>query len=122
MDLLAVALLLLLVLVSWLLGISEQPDFLSERNLAAFRMGASIYVGTFLLGNNWDYRLAFLVLVSLNWWNGCVPPKEHSVIASWLSLILVLFSCWHFWIMEIASLCSIFVSVDDSEKVLDHSR
>jgi hypothetical protein len=34
---------------------------ISERNLAAFRMGASIYVGTFLLGNNWDYRMVFLI-------------------------------------------------------------
>jgi len=30
--------------------------------LDAFRMGSSIYIGTFLLGNNYDYRLIFLIL------------------------------------------------------------
>jgi hypothetical protein len=30
-------------------------------HLSAFRLGAMIYVGTFLLGNNWDYRLIFLL-------------------------------------------------------------
>lgn len=30
--------------------------------LDAFRMGAVIYTGTFLIGNNWDYRLMFLIL------------------------------------------------------------
>jgi len=32
--------------------------------LDCFRIGASVYLGTFvLLGNNWDYRLIFLILV-----------------------------------------------------------
>lgn len=30
--------------------------------LAAFETGASIYIGTYMLGNNFDYRLAFLLL------------------------------------------------------------
>ncbi len=30
--------------------------------LDAFRAGAGIYLGTFLLGQNWDYRLTFLLL------------------------------------------------------------
>ncbi len=32
-----------------------------DRPLVAFRAGAGIYGGTFLLGNNWDYRLIFLL-------------------------------------------------------------
>ena len=31
------------------------------RNQQAFWLGAGIYAGTFLLGNNWDYRLIFLL-------------------------------------------------------------
>jgi hypothetical protein len=68
----------------------------SERNVAAFRMGASIYIGTFLLGNNWDYRLAFLVLVLpqlLEWTRSSI--KKHRYIA-FASLFGVLASCWHF--------------------------
>jgi len=32
-------------------------------DLIAFRMGALVYVGTFLFGNSFDYRLVFLLLV-----------------------------------------------------------
>jgi hypothetical protein len=36
---------------------------LSETSeLVAFRMGALIYVGTFVIGNSFDYRLVFLLL------------------------------------------------------------
>jgi hypothetical protein len=31
-------------------------------DLVAFRMGALIYVGTFVIGNSFDYRLVFLLL------------------------------------------------------------
>lgn len=70
----------------------------SERNLAAFRMGASIYVGTFLLGNNWDYRLAFLVLVipQLLEWSRSLNQKYRYIALA--SLFGVLASCWHFMI------------------------
>ncbi|MGD0216732.1 MAG: hypothetical protein ABSC45_04360 [Desulfobaccales bacterium] len=42
-------------------------DFLPESHhgaeyLDAFRAGTAIYLGTFLLGNNFDYRLMFLIL------------------------------------------------------------
>ncbi len=35
----------------------------NSSNLRAFWLGAGIYIGTFLLGNNWDYRLMFLLFV-----------------------------------------------------------
>lgn len=38
-------------------------------HLDAFRLGAAIYCGTFLLGNNWDYRLMFTLF--------CVPQLEE---------------------------------------------
>jgi hypothetical protein len=112
---LSVALLLLLVVLLRGIVHIQQPGTLSERNFAAFRMGASIYVGTFLLGNNWDYRLAFLVLVVPQLVEWMHAPTRGFRIVSWLSLILVLLSCWHFWIVEIP-LVSIFHSVEDSRK------
>lgn len=68
----------------------------SERNLAAFRMGASIYVGTFLLGNNWDYRLAFMVLVvpQLAEWMRSAEGKTRSVVQ--LCIFSLALTCWHF--------------------------
>jgi hypothetical protein len=76
---------------------NAQPlQVLHERNLAAFRMGTSIYVGTFLLGNNWDYRLAFLVLVipQLSQWF-YLENKSHRNIAVGV-MVAVILSCWHF--------------------------
>ena len=43
---------------------SEQGE-LDEKRLDAFWAGAGVYVGTYVFGSNFDYRLAFLVL--------CVP-------------------------------------------------
>lgn len=33
-----------------------------HRSVDGFRVGAAVYVGTYLLGSNWDYRLMFLLL------------------------------------------------------------
>jgi hypothetical protein len=112
---LALALLALLVVVILAFRNTQQPETLTERNFAAFRMGASIYIGTFLLGNNWDYRLAFLVLVVPQLMEWIRTSNKTYRRTAWLSMVLVLLSCWHFWIVEIP-LISIFNSVDDSRK------
>jgi hypothetical protein len=74
----------------------KQTEVLMGTNLAAFRMGASVYVGTFLLGNNWDYRLAFLVLVvpQLFEWIRSSNGKIRSVARN--CQIVLYLSCWHF--------------------------
>ncbi len=112
---LAVALVLLLAVVIRALRNTEQLEVSTPRNLAAFRMGASIYAGTFLLGNNWDYRLAFLVFVmpQLVEWMRCADKTYHKVVR--VSILLVLLSCWHFLLSAI-SLVTLFNSVEDSMK------
>lgn len=93
----------------------EQPATLAERNFAAFRMGAAVYVGTFLLGNNFDYRLAFLIFLMpqlVEWLRS--TTRSYRILA-WSSVVLVLLSCWHMWIIAIP-LQSIFGSVADSQK------
>ena len=88
-----------LVAIAGIFGLAshERLTSSSARNLAAFRMGASIYVGTFLLGNNWDYRLAFLIFImpQILQWSGPTTNKlfKKEAIAV---LILTLLSCWHF--------------------------
>lgn len=96
----------ILVFIAGIAGMRDRESLAtsSERNLAAFRMGASIYIGTFLLGNNWDYRLAFLVLVLpqlLEWARSSI--KKHRTVAL-ASLFGVLVSCWHFVVWYSASL------------------
>ncbi len=66
----------------------------SGRNLAAFRLGAAVYAGTFLLGNNWDYRLAFLLFT--------IPQLSHCLFVSsgklrWAYLVLFIVMAASFW-------------------------
>jgi len=86
----------ILILFSIIPAVRSVKMSLSEdRSLAAFRMGASIYVGTFLLGNNWDYRLAFLIFVvpQLSQWFYS-ENKEQRYVAIGTMLVVIL-SCWH---------------------------
>jgi hypothetical protein len=61
-------------------------------------MGALIYMGTFLLGNNWDYRLAFLIFT--------IPQLSQWIfslhgIPRWSAVgvfVCVLISCWFIFI------------------------
>lgn len=92
------ALALLLILLAVISAIRKtQPLRTSHvRNLAAFRMGSSIYIGTFLLGNNWDYRLAFLIFVIpqlAEWFYLENNKQRYTAIAT---MVMVVLSCWHF--------------------------
>jgi hypothetical protein len=101
-GMLGVALILLLITVLFAFRNSQQPAIFDERNLAAFRMGASIYVGTFLLGNNWDYRLAFLVLLVPQLVDWMLNANRTYRLLAWIAMFLVLASCWHLSISEIS--------------------
>jgi hypothetical protein len=58
----------------------EQVPVPETSDLIAFRFGALIYVGTFVVGNNFDYRLVFLLLVLpqlLRWPVPRALPNHH---------------------------------------------
>lgn len=82
----------------------------SEKNLIAFQMGAFIYIGTFLLGNNWDYRLVFLIFAipQLGEWLTTTRGKERRAVVAAITLILL--STWHFLIA--AGLTRLFTTPD----------
>jgi hypothetical protein len=98
------------ILMGGMLGMTSREPLKSSstRNLAAFRMGASIYIGTFLLGNNWDYRLAFLIFVvpQLLEWTRKSYPRQYRMIAASV-LFLVFASCWHFVVWFAPGLASV---------------
>jgi len=87
---------LILILAAGIVAVrgTSSLTVLHQRNLAAFRMGASIYVGTFLLGNNWDYRLAFLILVIPQLSEWILSEKRQTQFISLSVLIVILFICW----------------------------
>lgn len=77
-----------------------RDDFSAERHtennyLDAFRSGTVIYIGTFLLCRNWDYRLIFLILTvpQLTLWATCEIRKVS--LCSIFSLICLFFSLWY---------------------------
>lgn len=63
-------------------------------HLDGFRLGAAIYLGTFLLGNNWDYRLMFTLfcLPQLADWSGDARPGLARLAR--LTLVVLLISLW----------------------------
>jgi len=66
-----------------------------DKYLDAFRAGAAIYLGTFLLGDNYDYRLMFLILTipQLVVWTKC-SPRDISLRS--IGVILFIFlSQWY---------------------------
>ena len=95
-KLLVILLLLLTLLVSMRDNLPLKTS--SPKNLIAFQMGAFIYIGTFLLGNNWDYRLVFLLFTmpQLGEWLTITHGKERRAVIT--AIILILLSTWHFLI------------------------
>ena len=76
-----------LLLAAGLLSARRRPGGASDgdRRLDAFWAGAAVYLGTYAFGNNFDYRLVFLIL--------CVPQlcswtRNHDAPAPWPALCL----------------------------------
>lgn len=86
-------------------GSKTEPLYTREwRHLSAFRLGAMIYVGTFLIGNNWDYRLIFLLFTipQLVEWS---RESQAQKSAQWTLAALVI-ACWYLIQLELFSLLS----------------
>jgi len=64
-----------------------------SRHISAFRLGAMIYTGTFVIGNNWDYRLIFLIFTipQLAEWATTSPARKP---AQW-TLVSLVIACWY---------------------------
>lgn len=96
-----IAALLLAGCFSWLgLRLSEPLASSSERNLIAFWMGAAIYMGTFLLGNNWDYRLVFLLFIVPQLGEWMRSAAGGTRLAAFLAMGVTLLSCWYLFAMR----------------------
>jgi hypothetical protein len=74
--------------------------WIDSQSLDGFRLGAGIYLGTFLLGNNWDYRLSFLLFTIpqiLKW----TQEKNELGLLSSLGLVGIIASLYlsrHSWL------------------------
>ncbi len=66
---------------------------LNIEQIDSFRVGASIYIGTFLIGNNWDYRLIFLVFTIPQILNWIKSFKQLSLPSIW-AIIAIILTTW----------------------------
>ncbi|WP_332955711.1 glycosyltransferase 87 family protein [Microcoleus sp. AR_TQ3_B6] len=87
----------LFLLISYLLAKHTQNLFqnnkLNLNQIEAFRVGSSIYIGTFLIGNNWDYRLIFLLFTIpqiLAW----LKTQVQFESISGLALMVIILTTW----------------------------
>lgn len=60
-----------------------------EAYLDAFRVGAGVYVGSYIIGNNWDYRLIYLMLMIPQLVSWAIYQK---IWAARFTLVVVFFS------------------------------
>lgn len=79
---------------AFMLGLFKRPSLKAPRNnISAFRVGSSIYIGSFFLTFNWEYRLIFLIFTLpqlLEWIKAPSPLRRISIV----SLISILIICW----------------------------
>jgi hypothetical protein len=89
-------LLIALVFLIAYLEASKRNDLSQDLNLQyidGFRMGASLYLGTYLLGNNWDYRLIIL-LFSIPQMLAWIKSNNQISIPSLLAIIGISLTLW----------------------------
>lgn len=76
-------------------------DYKDSKTMDGFRAGAMIYIATFLLGNNFDYRLLFL-LFTLPQLFVFVKSKDKIISIISLATVLSIFiSLWHLVIADV---------------------
>ncbi len=78
-------------------GSAEGDD---NSHIDSFRVGAATYVGTFLIGGNWDYRLMFLLLVipQLHSWRRSSSRYVRQIGIT--TLVCVILSLWSLLILK----------------------
>ena len=88
---------LIIIVLFSLFGLTHRSEFsnLDLKNLRAFWIGAGIYVGTFLLGNNWDYRLIFLLFTIPQLGDWATGKDKQVANISRTVLVLLFLALWY---------------------------
>ncbi len=81
----------------------ERWTALDADQLRMFRLGAGIYLGTFLLGNNWDYRLMFLIFAIPQIVSWQRKGSGSAALAAKICLVAILLSLWYLEIWQITA-------------------
>jgi hypothetical protein len=84
----------------------SQDAAADELHIDAFRMGASIYVGTYLFGSNFDYRLMFLLFIipQLTEWLSSSDSRLRR--AARITFACALYSLWSLFLARLLNVVS----------------
>lgn len=69
-------------------------------HLDAFRVGAAIYIGCFLMGNNFDYRLIFLIFTVPQLVAWLRDKKNGISFVPLVTIFAMVFSLWSYFIVR----------------------
>ena len=87
--------LFLVIFVLWLnRNAFQAPVSEKDNHIDAFRLGSMIYLGTFMLGNNWDYRLLFLIFVIPQLVSWAINSSGYVAWIAKLTILAILISLW----------------------------
>jgi hypothetical protein len=76
-------------------GPSEISSGRDEDYLDSFRVGSAVYAGAFLLQDNWDYRLVFLLFAIPQLLSWARRPSSGLSRISAITLIAIYLALWH---------------------------
>ena len=93
-----------LVVAGWIRGGNGHVETMPSVTRSSFLMGAGIYGGTFLLGNNWDYRLVFLLFTIPLLSQQLSHKKRLDQSVAAVALTAATISCWYIIIFRFASM------------------
>lgn len=83
--------------------------FKQGQHLDAFRVGAIIYIGCFVIGNNFDYRFTFLIFTIpqlVSWLH--TKDNKYSKVPL-ITLLAIVFSCWNYVVKRFIGMKAGFV-------------
>jgi hypothetical protein len=109
----------ILLILAVYLGFRQRGQLvdIDLRHLRAFWAGAGVYIGTFLLGNSWDYRFMFTLLAvpALAEW---VRQKGGGAVKiARITVIALLISCWYLvlqkWFGTTSSAYNVVYAIDE---------
>jgi len=101
---------LLAYLVSRRIFKPESFDLKQSEGLTSFIASCLVYVGTFLIGNNWDYRLIFLIF-AIPFLCSVINKSENSWTLSLAKLFIfaILISMWYLMIKKYLGINPFFI-------------
>jgi hypothetical protein len=79
---------------------TDRPVIVDHRFIDGFRLGAVIYLGTFIEGNSFNYRLVFLLFCIpqlMTWMNS----QARNRIWSRITFITLISSCWGMLLLRV---------------------